>query len=63
MILNLGEGLGLALVAEGVETEFHVSYLRELGCDYAQGYYYAKPLDANAFAAWRDDYLVRLPRA
>jgi diguanylate cyclase (GGDEF)-like protein len=63
MILNLGEGLGLALVAEGVETEFHVSYLRALGCDYAQGYYYAKPLDAHAFAVWRDDYLARLPRA
>ncbi len=43
-ILGLARGLGLSVVAEGVETEAHENWLREQGCDYLQGYRYSKPL-------------------
>jgi EAL domain-containing protein (putative c-di-GMP-specific phosphodiesterase class I) len=39
--------LGLKTVAEGVETIEHLKLLRELGCDYGQGYYFSKPLPAR----------------
>ncbi len=43
-IINLGHALGMSIVAEGVETEEQLSILRELGCDYIQGYVYSKPV-------------------
>jgi len=43
-IILLAQTLGLKTVAEGVETKEQVEFLRELGCNYAQGYYYSKPL-------------------
>jgi diguanylate cyclase (GGDEF)-like protein/PAS domain S-box-containing protein len=42
-IITLAHALGLRVVAEGVETEAHLSALKDLGCDYAQGYYFARP--------------------
>lgn len=50
-IIGLAHGLGLSVVAEGVESARQWAHLRELGCDYAQGYYFARPLtpdDATA---------------
>ena len=44
MIIELAHTLGLEVVAEGVETEGQLQILRELGCDMAQGYYFARPL-------------------
>jgi EAL domain-containing protein (putative c-di-GMP-specific phosphodiesterase class I) len=41
--IDLGHNLGLTVVAEGVERAEHVDALRELGCDVAQGYHYARP--------------------
>ncbi|OIO00664.1 MAG: hypothetical protein AUJ49_09450 [Desulfovibrionaceae bacterium CG1_02_65_16] len=50
-IITLAAGLGLKVVAEGVETEEQLIFLQELGCRYIQGYYFAKPLDeAEALA-------------
>ena len=50
-ILNLGHSLGLKVVAEGVETLKQVNMLREMGCDYWQGYYFSKPVTADEAAA------------
>lgn len=43
-IIGLARGLGLSVVAEGVETEAHEQWLRKQGCDYLQGYRYSRPL-------------------
>lgn len=42
-ILNLGDTLGLTVVAEGVETHERLVRLRDLGCDRAQGFHLARP--------------------
>jgi diguanylate cyclase (GGDEF)-like protein len=46
-IIGLGHSLGLEVVAEGVETVEQHERLRRLGCDYAQGFYYCRPLPAD----------------
>ncbi|MEO1589804.1 MAG: EAL domain-containing protein [Cyanobacteria bacterium J06632_22] len=46
-IINLGHQLGMTVVAEGIETESQLQHLRQLGCDYGQGYFFAKPLNAQ----------------
>jgi diguanylate cyclase (GGDEF)-like protein/PAS domain S-box-containing protein len=43
-LVTLGAGLGLKVVAEGVESLDQLGFLREMGCRYAQGYLFAKPL-------------------
>jgi diguanylate cyclase (GGDEF)-like protein len=43
-IVGLAKSLKLSVVAEGVETKEALEFLRELGCDEIQGYYYSKPL-------------------
>ena len=43
-IINLIHNLGKEVCAEGVETKEQLALLREMGCDYVQGYYYSKPL-------------------
>ncbi len=50
--VDLGHNLGLVVVAEGVEDGPTVAALRDLGCDVAQGYHYAKPLAAADFTAF-----------
>jgi EAL domain-containing protein (putative c-di-GMP-specific phosphodiesterase class I) len=47
MIIQISKVLNKKVVAEGVENETILNILEELGCDYAQGYYFAKPLDEN----------------
>jgi diguanylate cyclase (GGDEF)-like protein/PAS domain S-box-containing protein len=49
VIVVLGQQLGMKVVAEGTETAEQVRYLKDLGCDYAQGYYFSRPVDARAF--------------
>jgi EAL domain-containing protein (putative c-di-GMP-specific phosphodiesterase class I) len=46
-IVSMGHSLGLSVVAEGVESQEQVAELRKLGCDLAQGYYYAPPQPAS----------------
>ena len=42
--IAMSHGLGLKVVAEGVETKEQLTILKELGCDLAQGYYFSKPI-------------------
>ena len=50
--IELGHGLGLEVVAEGVETLATFNRLTELGCDYAQGYFLSRPLDEQRMTTW-----------
>ncbi|WP_019624645.1 EAL domain-containing protein [Thioalkalivibrio thiocyanoxidans] len=50
-IVALGHGLGLCVLAEGVETRDQLAALRELGCDHYQGYLASRPVPAERFAA------------
>lgn len=49
-ILAMAKSLGIRVIAEGVETEAQRDYLRLLGCEYFQGYFYSKPLPSDEFA-------------
>lgn len=53
-IVELAHGLGISIVCEGVETDEQVRFLRHIGCDVAQGYYYAKPMPMNEFEKMLD---------
>jgi|LGVE01.1.fsa_nt_gb diguanylate cyclase (GGDEF)-like protein len=48
-ILKMAKDLEITTVAEGVETKEQVEFLKEMGCDIAQGYYYARPMRVNDF--------------
>ncbi|MBW4497895.1 MAG: EAL domain-containing protein [Oscillatoria princeps RMCB-10] len=50
-IVTLAHNLGMDVIAEGVETAQQLAVLRELGCEYAQGYFFAKPVPAEAAEA------------
>jgi len=54
-IIDLAHNIGLHVIAEGVEDEATVNALVKLGCDLAQGYYYAKPLPVAEFHRWLRD--------
>jgi EAL domain-containing protein (putative c-di-GMP-specific phosphodiesterase class I) len=60
-IVALGRALGKSLVAEGIENETQLLMLRELHCDEGQGYYFSRPLSAEAItpmlAVWRSAML------
>ncbi|HPE72803.1 MAG TPA: EAL domain-containing protein [Candidatus Competibacter sp.] len=51
-IIQMGKSLRLNIVAEGVENIEQLNFLRERGCDTAQGYYFSKPLPAEAFVEY-----------
>lgn len=46
-IIGIGKGLGMRVVAEGVETEEHARLVSEMGCDYLQGFYFGKPMSED----------------
>ena len=48
-VVNLAKWLNLSTVAEGVETKAQLERLRDVGCDYAQGYYFSRPLPVQEF--------------
>ena len=51
-IIDLAHGLNLTVTAEGVETAEQLKLLRELGCDVAQGFFVARPLEPDALQGW-----------
>ena len=52
MIVPLGHQLGMKVLAEGVETPQQARTLLEMGCDEAQGYLYARPMDLGSLLSW-----------
>lgn len=48
-VVNMARLLGIPIVLEGVENQHHEELMRNMGCRYAQGYYYYKPLPINQF--------------
>jgi EAL domain-containing protein (putative c-di-GMP-specific phosphodiesterase class I) len=54
----LAHSLGLAVVAEGVETTAQFEFLRSLGCDSVQGYFFSRPLPAPECASFVDSWLA-----
>ncbi|WP_237153477.1 putative bifunctional diguanylate cyclase/phosphodiesterase [Oryzibacter oryziterrae] len=53
-IIGIGRAIDCDVVAEGVETAEQLAEVKSLGCNLVQGYYFAKPMPADAFEAWRD---------
>jgi EAL domain-containing protein (putative c-di-GMP-specific phosphodiesterase class I) len=51
-IIQLAKSLGFLTIAEGVETEGQLAFLREQGCDEVQGYFYSRPLAPDALEAF-----------
>jgi EAL domain-containing protein (putative c-di-GMP-specific phosphodiesterase class I)/GAF domain-containing protein len=51
-MITLSHGLGYRVVGEGVETATAAELLRDMGCDEAQGYFFARPMETNAVAGW-----------
>lgn len=50
-VLAMADGIGAEVIAEGVETKCQADWLRQEGCGYAQGFYYAKPLEFERLLA------------
>jgi EAL domain-containing protein (putative c-di-GMP-specific phosphodiesterase class I)/FixJ family two-component response regulator len=50
--LDMARKLGISTVAEGVETQDDWDFLRQLGCELAQGYFIAKPIAVTEFLTW-----------
>ena len=48
-VINMAHRMHLSVVAEGVETEEQKKHLKDMGCDFAQGFYYAKPMPAQEY--------------
>lgn len=48
-VVKMAESLNMTVIAEGVEEQEQVDFLTKLGCDYIQGYYFAKPMPQNEY--------------
>ncbi|XOV80589.1 MAG: EAL domain-containing protein [Aestuariibacter sp.] len=55
-IVTLGQKLGLKTIAEGIEKKEQATYLLKLGCDEAQGYFYAKPMPYDDLIVFLENY-------
>lgn len=55
-VLEMAKNLGLECVAEGVESHRQLEILKEMGCRYIQGYYYAKPVNCEALIRYISEY-------
>ncbi|NJM12323.1 MAG: EAL domain-containing protein [Synechococcaceae cyanobacterium SM1_2_3] len=47
--IQLGKGLDMEIITEGIETEEQFTRLAQMGCDYAQGYLIARPAPVDSF--------------
>jgi diguanylate cyclase (GGDEF)-like protein/PAS domain S-box-containing protein len=66
-IISMSHSLGLNVIAEGVENEQQLRYLREQGCDEIQGYWLSPPIDGHRCLAfirsWQPNSIVSIPAA
>ncbi|MBV9282433.1 MAG: EAL domain-containing protein [Chloroflexi bacterium] len=62
-VIDLGHNLGLDVVAEGVETRRGLEALARMGCDYAQGYEFSRPIMAADYQRWHAERASRQPIA
>jgi len=53
-IVGLAKKLNMRTIAEGVETEAQAEWLRDMGCDIGQGFFFARPMSADAFSRYVD---------
>lgn len=51
-VISLAENMGMEVVAEGIETVSQLTQLRNLKCQYGQGYLFSRPVDAASVSAW-----------
>lgn len=58
--IQLGRRLGLTLVAEGIEDEVTLRWLRDAGCDLAQGFLMARPMPADDLTSWLPSSTFRM---
>lgn len=54
--IEIGHNMGLVVIAEGVEQAGSLEILQGLHCDMVQGYFFSKPVDADAFRRWHDEF-------
>jgi EAL domain-containing protein (putative c-di-GMP-specific phosphodiesterase class I)/FixJ family two-component response regulator len=57
---GLARQLGMEIVAEGVEDQDDWNFVRDAGCDLAQGYYISRPMPAEKLAEWQEDWQRRI---
>ncbi|PUF88379.1 MULTISPECIES: EAL domain-containing protein [unclassified Geobacillus] len=62
-IIRLGHNIGVKVLAEGVETETEVAYLKDKHCDEAQGYYFAQPLSYKELKAFLYEHRCKVLQA
>lgn len=58
LLINMIKQLGFKVLAEGVETKEQVALLKNAGCRFAQGYYYARPMPVEEFLAFLDQHMI-----
>ena len=51
-VVNMAKAIGIHTLAEGVETKEQKTFLRNIGCEMLQGYYYAKPMDGSLYVEY-----------
>jgi EAL domain-containing protein (putative c-di-GMP-specific phosphodiesterase class I) len=61
-VMEMARGLGKVTVCEGVETREQVEFLKTVGCDMAQGFYYSKPLSENDFREYLEQSIRHVDR-
>jgi EAL domain-containing protein (putative c-di-GMP-specific phosphodiesterase class I) len=62
-IIAMAHKLDIRVIAEGIETREQWALLREVGCDYGQGYWFSRPLAAPDFEAWHRAHGEELARS
>jgi EAL domain-containing protein (putative c-di-GMP-specific phosphodiesterase class I) len=55
-IIHLAKSLDIQVLAEGVESDNQVSLLQQMDCDFAQGFYFSKSLEAEKLQKWLEEY-------